>query len=267
MYVALNYRIGALGWLAGSDVQADGVANAGFYDQRLALEWVQDNIHLFGGDKDRVTVMGESAGAGSILHQITAFGGEGRVPFGQAILQSPGYIPIPGNWQSEVNFNSFLTQLNVSTLQQARQLPSEMVVNASISRIMASKYASWTYGPVVDGIFTPATPQRLLLDGAFHKNVKLMVGHNSFEGREFRSPFVTNSSTFGAFIQSIFPTIPAGALNEVMNVLYPPIFDGSRGYATFAEAQQLMMGDLGLTCSTNSLSRAFGNLTYACMFY
>lgn len=71
IYVTINYRIGAFGWLSGPTLQHDGVANAGLWDQRFALEWVQRNIHLFGGDPDRVTVAGESAGGGSILHQIT----------------------------------------------------------------------------------------------------------------------------------------------------------------------------------------------------
>lgn len=63
IFVALNYRLGALGWLAGPTLQgAGGVSNAGLYDQRLALEWVQKYIHLFGGDPAQVTVMGESAG-------------------------------------------------------------------------------------------------------------------------------------------------------------------------------------------------------------
>lgn len=50
IYVAMNYRLGAFGWLSGATVEADGVANAGLYDQRFALQWVQQNIHLFGGD-------------------------------------------------------------------------------------------------------------------------------------------------------------------------------------------------------------------------
>lgn len=62
IFVTLNYRLGALGWLAGQTMQKEGgVPNAGLLDQRLALEWVQDNIHLFGGDPDRVTVMGRKA--------------------------------------------------------------------------------------------------------------------------------------------------------------------------------------------------------------
>ena len=88
--------MGAFGWLAGPTLQSDGTANAGLYDQRLALEWVEKNIHLFGGDPCRVTVLGESAGGGSIMHQITAHGGlKGPAPFQQAIMQSPGlYVEI-----------------------------------------------------------------------------------------------------------------------------------------------------------------------------
>lgn len=63
IFVALNYRLGAMGWLSGPTLQAaGGVSNAGLYDQRLALEWVQKYIHLFGGDPNQITLMGESAG-------------------------------------------------------------------------------------------------------------------------------------------------------------------------------------------------------------
>ncbi len=59
VYVTFNYRLGALGFLSGPTFQSQGgVSNAGLLDQRLALQWVQDNIHRFGGDKDMVTVMG-----------------------------------------------------------------------------------------------------------------------------------------------------------------------------------------------------------------
>jgi len=68
----MNYRLGDFGWLSGPSFQAQGGAvNAGLLDQRFSLEWVQQYIGLFGGDKDRVTVMGESAGGGSVMHQIT----------------------------------------------------------------------------------------------------------------------------------------------------------------------------------------------------
>lgn len=62
VFVAINYRLGAFGWLSGPDVQKhDGLSNAALYDQRLALQWVQDHIANFGGDPSRVTILGESA--------------------------------------------------------------------------------------------------------------------------------------------------------------------------------------------------------------
>lgn len=68
IFVAMNYRLGALGFLAGPSLQdAGGVSNAALYDQRLAIEWVAENIHLFGGDPNRITLIGESAGGMSAL--------------------------------------------------------------------------------------------------------------------------------------------------------------------------------------------------------
>lgn len=65
----MNYRLGAMGWLSGPSLQAaGGVANAGLYDQRLAIEWVSKNIHLFGGDPNQITVIGESAGGKLTTH-------------------------------------------------------------------------------------------------------------------------------------------------------------------------------------------------------
>ena len=137
IFVSLNYRLGAFGWLSGPTLQSDGVANAGLYDQRLALQWVQDHIELFGGDPSRVTVMGESAGGGSIMHQITAFGGlKGPAPFQQAILQSPGFYNVASYEQQEQTFDTFLGLLNVTTLEEVRGLPFEQLQAANVIQVV-----------------------------------------------------------------------------------------------------------------------------------
>lgn len=108
VWVAPNYRLGIFGFLAGpSFALAPGtVVNAGLYDQKLALQWVQDKIHLFNGQKDEVTVVGASAGAGSILHHITANGGEGDAPlFKRALPIGPGFEPIGGHSNAEEIFS------------------------------------------------------------------------------------------------------------------------------------------------------------------
>ena len=182
VYVALNYRLGAFGWLSGPTFQQNGTANAGLYDQRFALEWVQNNIEKFGGDKSRVTVFGESAGGGSIEHQITAFGGkEGKAPFQQAITQSPGFQPIVSNQQQEQTFKAYLALLNVTTLEEARQLPYKTLQKANAVQVGLAPYGSFTYGPVVDGNFAPALPGLLLQRGQYDTSLRVMVGHNADE--------------------------------------------------------------------------------------
>lgn len=86
-----NYRVGAFGWLAGSQIERDATPNAGLYDQRLVLQWVQDYVHLIGGDKSKVSAWGESAGAGSILHHLISHNGLQNPLFSKAILQSPAF--------------------------------------------------------------------------------------------------------------------------------------------------------------------------------
>lgn len=56
LYVSIQYRIGVLGFLAGSEIAQEGVQNAGLLDQRVALEWIQRHISQFGGDPTKVTV-------------------------------------------------------------------------------------------------------------------------------------------------------------------------------------------------------------------
>ena len=125
--------------------------------------------------------MGESAGGGSIMHQITAYGEGGAAPFEQAIIQSPGFFPIVSNHQLEQIFNDYLSLLNVDAIEEARQLPFSELQRANVQQVEASPYGLYTFGPAVDGNFVPALPGELLLHGKFAKNVKIMLGHNGNE--------------------------------------------------------------------------------------
>jgi para-nitrobenzyl esterase len=85
VFVSVNYRLGALGFLYLPGVSQ---GNMGLLDQMQALRWVRDNITSFGGDPDNVTVVGQSAGGGSIAAMMTM--PEAKGLFRRAILQSPG---------------------------------------------------------------------------------------------------------------------------------------------------------------------------------
>lgn len=67
IFVSVNYRLGGFGFLAGDELADEKNTNLGLRDQRLGMEWVQENIEAFGGDPSKVTIWGESAGAGECL--------------------------------------------------------------------------------------------------------------------------------------------------------------------------------------------------------
>ena len=97
IFVAVNYRVGGFGFLPGKEVLADGSANLGLLDQRLGLQWVADNIAAFGGDPDKVTIWGESAGAISVMDQMLLYNGDhtykGKTLFRAGIMNSGSIVP------------------------------------------------------------------------------------------------------------------------------------------------------------------------------
>jgi carboxylesterase type B len=103
--VSVYYRLDSLGFLAHPSFSSDptkdskntvGDLNAGFLDQRLALNWVKQYIHTFGGDASKISIMGQSAGASSVeLHIVATPPGETANLFRGAILQSVFRIPLP----------------------------------------------------------------------------------------------------------------------------------------------------------------------------
>lgn len=76
IFVEIQYRLGAFGFLSSDDVHKFGQTNAGLLDQRFAMEWVQKYISKFGGDPSKVTIGGESAGASSVMYHAMAYGGK-----------------------------------------------------------------------------------------------------------------------------------------------------------------------------------------------
>ncbi|KAM3558828.1 hypothetical protein ARSEF4850_004428 [Beauveria asiatica] len=92
IFVGVNYRVGGCGFLGGAEVLKDNSTNLGLRDQRMDLEWVADNIAYFGGDPDRVTIWGQSAGSISVFDRMALYGGSanysGKLLFRGAITNS-----------------------------------------------------------------------------------------------------------------------------------------------------------------------------------
>lgn len=88
-FVEIQYRLGAFGYLSSTDVKNQGALNAGLLDQRFAFDWVQKYIARFGGDPTRVTIGGESSGAGSVMFHALAYGGKDAKVFNNVCRLSP----------------------------------------------------------------------------------------------------------------------------------------------------------------------------------
>lgn len=73
--------LGLYGWMSSPD--EDMTANVGLHDSLAAVQWTKEHISKFGGDSDRITVIGQSAGAGIVNLMLTSYGGKGDLPFSQ----------------------------------------------------------------------------------------------------------------------------------------------------------------------------------------
>jgi len=192
--VTLNYRLGALGWMAHPELTAESPHNSsgnyGILDQQAALKWVEKNIGAFGGDPSRVTVFGESAGGNSIYAHLVSPGSKGL--FRQAIIESGpffsddamGTVFRPRS-EAEQYGVEFARGLNISgpgTIQQMRAKSALEILNATPEL----KSPFWTmrtiqFKPITDGWIIPAAPQEVFRQGT-QNPVPLIVGNNAAEG-------------------------------------------------------------------------------------
>nr|WP_234712828.1 carboxylesterase/lipase family protein [Mycolicibacterium komanii]CRL71665.1 carboxylesterase type B [Mycolicibacterium komanii] len=186
--VTVNYRLGALGFLDLS-AMGDGFAtNLGLRDVLFALEWVRDNIAGFGGDPDRVTVFGESAGAGIITTLLATPAAEGL--FGAAIAQSSPATSVYDRERSQRVAALLLDELGVGPGEADRltSVPTPALLTASkkvFDHIPANTPGTLAFAPIIDGDLVPAHPVQLARDGRTHP-VPLIIGTNKHEAALFR---------------------------------------------------------------------------------
>jgi carboxylesterase type B len=170
VFVAGNYRIGAFGWLAGTTMEQVGTPNAGLYDQRLLFQWVQDFIHLVNGDRTQVSAWGESAGAGSIMHQLVANWPDKNPLFTKALVQSPafpwGYDRTGTLEQIFVNFTKLadcppgnITCLRAKTSKELKR------ANELLFETGTKCTGVFDLGPAVDGKLITELPAVSLANG------------------------------------------------------------------------------------------------------
>ena len=211
IFVASNYRLGAFGFLAGTTMETQGLPNAGLWDQRAALQWTQDNIALVGGDPTQVTAMGESAGAGSILHHLVAEGGTLAPLFSKAILQSPAFQPAWGRQQGlQAVYTQFEALAGCAGLGVAclRAASSETLLTANTALNNAAADGTFIVGPAADGSFIRQVPALEFASGNYYQDLNaILISHVSDESTIFVDGNIATDAEFNAFIDAIFPAV------------------------------------------------------------
>ncbi|KFY03173.1 hypothetical protein O988_01657 [Pseudogymnoascus sp. VKM F-3808] len=229
IHVALNYRLGFFGFAQSNALESEGSENAGLRDQRLAIEWVRDNIGHFGGDGNKITIFGQSSGGLSIGMQIMAYGGSKPVPFQQGICQSQALEPgITGNFTidamrllvNHVGCNT--TDLHsTETVACLRDFDTQTLLSASLDTYIGdiAHNIGDIWLPVVDGDFLPAAPSQLVREHRFG-NVTTMIGWCDDDVTFFTDTAIATPADTRAFISSYVPGVTADNIEHLLS-LYP----------------------------------------------
>lgn len=250
------YRLNAFGFLADTAQARDGHANAGLQDQQMALRWVADNIRAFGGDPSRVTLFGESAGAGSVLMHLLADRSAGL--FQRAILQSTWQWRLPTLEEAGRATNA-LAQAHgcagtgAAALDCLREVPAD--------KLLPNLAHSHAFQPVVDARMLKGQPLELLRTGRFHRNVTVTIGLNATEGHFMamsRSGWKTPTDTVDdatfekAAQEALHPFYPPQQVQDMLS-WYAPV----RAQQGNWQALSRLLGDFYLYCGSYDAAQSF----------
>jgi para-nitrobenzyl esterase len=180
--VTVNHRLNALGFLAHPELTAESdhhaSGNYGLHDLVAALKWVQRNIAAFGGDPDKVTIAGESAGSQAASALMASPLAKGL--FARVIGESGAMFASPSRAlatlaEAEAAGLDFMRKVGANSLAELRAAPAEAILAAS---------PGLGFRPIVDGWFLPRSPAEIFAAGE-HSDVPLMAGWNKDEGFNF----------------------------------------------------------------------------------
>jgi para-nitrobenzyl esterase len=243
--VSIAYRVGQLGFLAHPELSAESrnhvSGNYGLLDQIAGLQWVKKNIAAFGGDPDKVTIFGESAGGISVSMLCASPLAKGL--FKGAISESGGSFgpPRPTTFpgenlkrlaDAERDGQAYAKAAGVSSIAELRKLaPDKLPAGRGLG-------GAW---PIIDGSVIP-DDQYKLYSARKYNDTAILVGYNSDEGASFSPPrtpedYITNTAArYGKFADDLLQAYPAGS-NTVLKTARDLARDTAFGWHTWIWAR------------------------------
>ncbi|KAJ7282437.1 Alpha/Beta hydrolase protein [Mycena rebaudengoi] len=262
--VLIQYRVGLFGFLAGTAMKKNGALNIGLLDQDFALRWVNKYISKFGGDPAKVTIWGESAGAGSVIQHLIANGGQTKPQLFRAAITSSTYFPSQYNYSDripELYYSEVLAQTNCTTSKNSvacLRSVNATILQAANENINAAGF-SWTASsvPVVDGEFIRERPTLALAQRKVN-GMALMSITNTFEGSIFVDGAIEATNNVTKYALNLYPKFgfaDAGRVAALYAGLGTPVYQSS-----------LVHGDSIFICPPYYLLRAFAGRAFKGQF-
>jgi para-nitrobenzyl esterase len=196
--VAVNYRVGALGFAHLADIGGagwEGSTNLGFQDQAAGLWWVRNNIAAFGGDVDNVTIAGQSAGAFSVGTLLALPAATGT--FHKAIMHSGSTSRVIPTDVANSLATDLLATLNISSVEQLTDVSTDDILRAQKAVVDVdlghrNLPGGRAWGAVIDGHVLPTHPHKHVTSGGVKDIPLLSVGNQE----EFRTFALLQADTF-----------------------------------------------------------------------
>ncbi|KWU41571.1 cephalosporin esterase precursor [Rhodotorula sp. JG-1b] len=268
--VTIQYRLGPFGFLAGQETADFGALNAGLLDQQFGFQWVQQHISKFGGDPSHVTIWGESAGAGSIMNHVIAYGGNTQKALGlsdplfEAAIGSSVFLPSQFKYDSDIVegiYNSLAdtvgcTNSTVGVFRCLQATDAAIISSAGVNLSEAIGYGSWLWDPSIEGKggFLEDRATILLASGnrngvRYGATDPTLLGDNTTDAIQL-------AEQFDAALASYYPYLTS-AERQLVAQQYPIEDAPEAGNNTFQRIEQVI-GDSTFICPTYWTAEAFG---------
>jgi para-nitrobenzyl esterase len=267
--VNFNYRLGPLGWLAhpllSKEDPHNSSGNYGLLDQIAALQWVQKNIAAFGGDPNRVTIFGESAGATSVIcHMVSPLSkGLFQRAIAESMYESSAWSDIRENKYGMEAREKMGEQLAKDLGCDTASDPIACMRAKSAQEVMDKgqppadiTVPGYNYEPCVDGWVIPDIPLNLFEAGKQQK-VPLLIGTNADEWALFQLFYKPTLDNYTTYLNSTF-----GDKAQQVLSMYPASDDKE---ATTAGRQVITL--YTFTCPAKAYASAMNNIKSPVYFY